>query len=84
MRRMNHPESNRIWKVDGLDEAKALSEFLGVCAWKLTQSEMAELNQQDIQKVFEALRAGKVTIEQIKKLSSDELYDLIVGQLRLF
>lgn len=83
-RQVSKSGSHRVWKVQSLSESQALSEFLGICTWKLTSSEMFELKQEDIQKVFAAIQEGKITIEKIKSLDANELYDLIVGQLRLF
>lgn len=83
-RRSIQPDSSRVWKVNSPEESKALSELLNVCTWKLSTNEMASFNQEDIRSLFEAVRDSKITLEKIKSLDSNELHDLIVGQLRLF
>lgn len=67
-----------------MEEAKALSEFLGVCASKLAIAEMEDFHQSDLSRVFEEIKNGQVKLDDLKKLSANELHDLIIGQKRLF
>lgn len=84
-RRALNPDLNRrIWKTENQEEVVAIANFLRICSSKLALAEIAELKQSDMKRVVTAILERKITVETLQNLTSDELYDLVIGQLRLF
>lgn len=82
--RIANSETHRVWETETIDESRLLTQFLNICNSKMTVSEAQSIKESDIRSFFEYIKNGTISIEKIQSLSSDELYDLIIGQLRLF
>jgi len=82
-RQMINRDQQRVWKVSE-DEKKLLKQFLNICSSKLTNREMDDLKQSEIISILSAINDGIISMDDIKELDPNELYDLIIGQMRLF
>ena len=81
--RYNH-EGNRIWKIEEDDNRKIVGKFFRLCSSKLTINDIESFGRDKIQKVINNLIGGKITLEDLSLKNSDELYDYIIEQKRLF
>lgn len=51
---------------------------------KLSKEQKNQVRQDDYERILEKLVSREVSLSNLRFLSSDELFDLFVGQLRMF
>lgn len=83
-RKVMNIDQLRIWKISSEEDTNILKKFLNICSSKLTINEMNDLKQEEITNILVGIRDGKINWDQIIALDANELYDLIIGQARLF
>lgn len=74
----------RQWHPKDKKEQKIITKFLSLCNEKLTFSLMSSLKQEDIQRQIDMIYNEEVDLNYFSKLDTDEFYDQLVGQGRLF
>lgn len=74
----------RHWHPKDEREEQVLKRFLSLCSQKLTFSLMTSLTQEEIQKQIESILNDDVSFDELANLDTDEFFDLLIGQRRLF
>lgn len=74
----------RQWSPKDEKEKNIIIQFLQLCSEKLTLSLMSSLSKEDIQKKIDMLYNGEINFDHFKELNTDQFYDELVGQGRLF
>ncbi len=74
----------RHWHPKDEREEQVLKRFLSLCTEKLTFALMSSLTQDDIQNQIDRILNEEVSFDELAEFDTDEFFDLLIGQRRLF